>query len=80
MHDVLEGALQYEVKLMLQVMATVERYFTMEEFESRIENIELGYMESKSRPTIITAKILNSESNSLKQNGSFILRINIHML
>ena len=27
MHDILEGALQYEVKLMLQVMINVEGYF-----------------------------------------------------
>jgi len=77
MHDVLEGALQYEVKLMLQVMTSGERYFRIEELESRIDNIELGYMESKCRPTIITAKTINSESNSLKQNGLFTLLIDI---
>jgi len=44
MHDILEGALQYEVKLMLQVMIT-ENYFTLSQFNSRLENIDYGYME-----------------------------------
>jgi len=35
MHDVLEGALQYEVKLMLQYMINVENYFTLEALNSR---------------------------------------------
>ena len=53
MHDVLEGALQYEVKLMLQWMIESAHYFTLDDFNSRLENIEFGYMESKSRPNIV---------------------------
>ena len=34
MHDLLEGALQYEVKLMLQVMINVEGYFSIDELNS----------------------------------------------
>ena len=69
MHDILEGALQYETKLMLQTFVNNKNYFTIGEFNSRLENLELGYMDSKSRPTLISSKTLNSESNSLKQNG-----------
>lgn len=29
MHDILEGALQYEVKVMLQAMISEDRYFTL---------------------------------------------------
>ena len=71
MHDVLEGALQYEVKLMLQFMINHEGYFTLETFNSCLVNLELGYMESNNRPTVISARTLNSEGNSLKQNGMF---------
>ena len=71
MHDVLEGALQYEVKLMLQFMINHEGYFTLEVFNSHLVNLELGYMESNNRPTVISQRILNSEGNSLKQNGMF---------
>jgi len=69
MHDILEGALQYETKLMLQTFVNRKKYFALDEFNSRLENLELGYMESKSRPTPVSQKTLNSESNSLKQNG-----------
>lgn len=71
MHDVLEGALQYEIKLMLQFMISHEGYFTLEVFNSSLVNLELGSMESNNRPTVISTKTLNSEGNSLKQNGLF---------
>ena len=47
MHDILEGTLQYESKLMLRVMVNEVKYFTLEQLNSQIENFELGYMESK---------------------------------
>ena len=42
MHDLLEGALQYEVILLLQVMIQ-NKAFTPEMFNKRLENVELGY-------------------------------------
>ena len=71
MHDLLEGVLQYEAKLLLLVLVQ-SNYFTLEDFNSRLENIELGYMECKNRPTIVSAKTFNSDGNSLKQNGIYI--------
>jgi len=69
MHDILEGALQYEVKLLLHVMIEDKNYFNLVNFNSCLENLELGYMESKNRPTLISAKTFNSTGNSLKQSG-----------
>ena len=69
MHDVLEGLLQYEVKLMLQYMINVESYFTLDMFNSKLENLDLGKAESNNRPTSISPKTISSEGNSLKQNG-----------
>lgn len=71
MHDILEGALQFEVKLLLRVMVEEEGYFTLDYFNSCLENLELGYMECKSRPTLISMKTLKSAGNSLKQSGMF---------
>lgn len=71
MHDVLEGALQYEVKLMLKVMVYDEKYFSLEVFNTRLVNTELGYMEAKDRPTPISTKTLTSPGLSLKQAGKF---------
>ena len=61
--------LQYELKLMLQYMINLEDYFTLETFNSKLENLELGNVESKNRPTTISLKTLSSNGNSLKQNG-----------
>ena len=71
MHDILEGSLQYEVKLMLQVMITTENYFTLSQFNSRLENLDYGYMEIKDKPTVISLQTLNSQGNSLRQNGKY---------
>ena len=64
MHDILEGVLQYEVKLMLQYMINIENHFTLHMFNSKLENLELGKAESNNRPTSIALKTLNSEGNS----------------
>ena len=42
MHDILEGTLQYEVKLMLQIMIHTDKYFMLDQLNSWIENLELG--------------------------------------
>lgn len=69
MHDVLEGALEYEVKLLLRVLIEDENYFTLDNFNGCLENLEFGYMECKNRPTPISKKTLQSTGNSLKQSG-----------
>ena len=51
MHDILEGMLQYEVKLLLQYFVNFENYLTLETLNSKVENVELGGVESKNRPT-----------------------------
>ena len=70
MHDLLEGVLQYEVKLMLQTFVRVDKYFTIEEFNTRLISMELGYMEAKDVPTPITNVTLSSNGHSIKQAGN----------
>lgn len=69
MHDILEGALQYEVKLMLRSFVQMECYFTLETINLRLVSFELGYMESRDRPTPISDNTISSTGHSLKQNG-----------
>ena len=68
MHDLLEGALQYKVKLLLNYMID-NCSLTVQEFNSRLQNIDLGYMEMNNKPTATSVKTMNSNGNSLKQNG-----------
>lgn len=69
MHDVLEGVLQYEAKLLLQHCVFVKGYFTANTLQHLVESFELGFMEAANRPTPITGKILRKADNSLRQNG-----------
>ena len=72
MHDVLEGALEHEVKIMLNVFINNESYFSLMQFNSRLLNVDLGHMESKDRPTVIADTTLSSSSHKLKQEGEFM--------
>ena len=69
MHDVLEGALAYEAKLMLVQMITKNKYFTLDQLNTRLENMDLGYIEIKDRPTLISDATFTSSSSKLKQQG-----------
>ena len=60
MHDVLEGVLQYETKLLLKRLIFAEGCFTLDQLNSRISKIELGYMESRNRPSEISATTLQA--------------------
>ena len=70
MHDVLEGALQYEAKLLLQQFILSDHYFSLADLNQQIDSIELGYSEAKSRPSLISVTTLNERDGSLKQSGN----------
>lgn len=69
MHDVLEGVLEYEVKLLLRYCIEDRKYFSYKELQDWMEGFQLGYMEMPNRPTPITREILKKKDNSLNQNG-----------
>lgn len=69
MHDVLEGGLQYETKLMLKQFLFTDKYFTINDLNYRITNLGFGYTDAKNRPTPITQQTMTNGDNSLKQNG-----------
>lgn len=69
MHDLLEGVLQYDVKIMLKEIIYDDNYFTMATLNSRLTNTELGYIEAKDRPTCIDSKNFTSLGHPLSQAG-----------
>lgn len=69
MHDVLEGVLQYEAKLMLKQFIHHDHYFTLRQLNQQIEAFELGYSEVKSRPSLISQATLQEGDNHLTQSG-----------
>ena len=89
MHDILVGALQYEVKLMLNNMIEVNQYFSLgmhnlyntsllhyiiltslDLFNTRLSNTEVGYMEASDKCSRIDATILFSNGHTLRQTGT----------
>ena len=72
MHDVLEGALQREIKLVLQYCIVSKKYFRLSYLTQLMESFEFGYMEVQNRPTPIQRKTLSSKDYSLQQNGMYM--------
>lgn len=65
MHDILEGALQYETKLILQKFIHQDKHFTLEEMNSTIERFDFGYAEEKNRPPHRLFQTLTMLSNKI---------------
>ena len=63
MHDLLEGALQHVLKLLLHYCIEEKRYFTLTKLNRKISGIELGYMEDN-RPSLI------DHWSNIRQNGN----------
>jgi hypothetical protein len=69
MHDILEGVLQYECKEMLKIFIKEEKYFTLEQLNTRIKMFDYGYYNDLNKPSPILQRTLGSENNSLRQKG-----------
>ena len=63
MHDLLEGVLQHVLKLLLQYLISEKKYFTLADLNSKLEGMELGYMEDN-RPSPLARG-----DKLLRQNG-----------
>lgn len=71
MHDVLEGVLQYETRLLLMQFIYQDHYFLLGQLNQQIESFELYYSEVKSRPSLLTQANIQEGDNHLKQSGEF---------
>ena len=63
MHDLLEGALQHVLKLLLRYCIEEKRHFTLTKLNRKISGIELGYMEDNC-PSLI------DHWSNIRQNGN----------
>lgn len=68
MHDLLEGTLQYEAKLILKHIIG-SGYVSYAKISRILEGLELGYMESDDKPSQIPLSVINSNEKSLGQKG-----------
>lgn len=76
MHDVLEGSLQMETKLMLQefICKSNPPLFSLADLNGRIRPFSYGYAEARNKPSEIgLAQLTNQATHTLGQSG--LLRI-----
>ena len=71
MHDILEGAMHYEMKEMLKDFIKTEGFLTLDELNSRISKFDYGFYNDKNKPSPKTEQKLSSNDNRLKQHGKF---------
>jgi hypothetical protein len=64
MHDLLEGVVQYELKLLFQYL--VKDYISLNALSQRIQSFNYGYSERKNRPSGVK---VNDDSNDLGLNA-----------
>ena len=71
MHVLIEGAIPYTLKAMLQSLISDKNYFTISIINEKITYFKFSRTESKSKPRAISSKILNGEG-SIHQSGTQI--------
>ena len=62
-----------EVKLLLNYLIKEENVFTLNWFNQKLQDYELGYMEVTNRPTAIIKKVVISKDYSRCQSGQKFL-------
>ncbi|XP_065678248.1 uncharacterized protein LOC136071637 [Hydra vulgaris] len=69
MHDILEGCLQYELKIVLHRLLLIDCLLTIQEFNGRLQNFNFG-IDKKNRPLHITREKLVSKDKRLGLNAT----------
>ena len=69
MHDLYEGVVQYEMKLLLTYLVD-KNLLTIQEFNKRLINFDYGYSEVADKPTPITRANFKSGDKKLRQGAS----------
>ena len=69
MHDILEGALQYEVKEMLRQFTGEKRFFSLSNLNCLISKFPYHYSDARNKPALIT---LHTKDNKVNQEGMYM--------
>ena len=79
MHVIIEGAVPYTLKAMLQSFVSTKKYFSINTINEKIACFKFSRSESRSRPCTISSKILNDEGN-IHQSGTHTNHVLCHSL
>jgi len=78
MHDMLEGIVPYELKLILSEFIFVKKYFTLELLNARLASFDYGYQDRTNKPTALTDSELRDQTKtSLNQKASQTLCLTV---
>jgi hypothetical protein len=66
MHDILEGSLQYETKLLLHHIIS-NGILSLDDINSAIQSFDYGFVDMNNKPSLINH--LSLDTNALKQSG-----------
>ena len=69
MHDLFEGVVQYEIKLLI-LSCVKKRFFSLATFNERLINFEYGYSEVADKPVPLTTQHINSKDAKHIRQGS----------
>ena len=70
MHDLLEGIIPMEVKLVLSRFIYDDHFFTLHKVNAFLSSHNYGYCDKKNKPSQILESTLKGKDNSLKQHAS----------
>lgn len=76
MHVLLEGAIPYELSLMLTSFVSHEKYFTLDQLNDRIACFSYSHEEVRDKPSLLKSNSLSSKSTHLGQSGEPVVYIN----
>lgn len=79
-HDILEGTFEYDFGLVLHQLIYQDKYFTLDELNSRIDKFNYGKNEKNNRPLPIRAKQIEAKHIKMSAGEAFTLIRNIGLI
>ena len=70
MHDLLEGVIPYEMKLLLRHCISSMKYFTLVLFNNRLSKFDFGYSELGDKPALVDCSHISSPDKKIRQSAS----------
>lgn len=70
MHDLLEGIIPYEMKLLLTHLVVDSKYFTIATLNDRLKRFNFGYSELSDVPSEIDEKVVKNVDTKIRQSAS----------
>ena len=72
MHDILEGALQYEVKEMLREFTGEKQFFSLSTLNCLISKFPYHYSDARNKPAPVA---LHTKDNKVNQEGTYMYEV-----